>query len=290
MAGILNVTLQNDIGAVQFRGDGQGAYQLMSPVGGLGLPSQRTSAFKLQGRDGEFVSQQFFSSRLIPIVARIKGISQAQVAHNVAEMYRLGVRRDGKTITSTVTLELQDGTSYTLECNIRRLDSKITKRKTKRPVTMLLQASDPNFYIGSDNQIYSFTKQAGTPGYQMPYTLPVTWGDTLGNSINLELQGEAIVYPIVEISGSGSNPVITNSTTDESLGFLLTLDDETLVIDMAKHTALIGNVSQISNFDFNTNNQWWALLPGINKIQLTSSGATDVLTARVKFRPAKIGV
>ena len=289
MSAILNITLKGLTDQVTFRGDGVGDFQLLTPIHGFGLPSQRVSAFKYQGRDGEFVSHQFFTSRTINFTGRVKGLTQADLDDHVGEVYQKAVARNGQTITSTVEIELRDGTLYQIECNIRAISTSIDRRKNRRLIKFILQATDPNLYVGSTDQLETIQKLAGTPGYTFPYILPTTWGTGATGQKAINIQGEGIIYPTILISGTGSNPIISNLTSTQNLGFNLALADETLTIDMTNHTAKIGDVSQINNLDFNNNNQWWALLPGINEIQLGSSGAADSLQALVRFRHAKLG-
>lgn len=290
MAAVLNITLRGNDDEITFRGDGQGSYHLMPDIRGLGLPAQRVSAFKFQGRDGDFVSQQFFSSRTIVFLGRVKGATQAELDTNVTQVYRKCLIRDGKTIKTTAIIQMRNGNVYQLDCNVRDVDPIITRRKNKRLMPFLLQATDPNLYQSVTDSIAQVHKQSGTPGYVMPYTLPTTWGASASTIETINLIGQAVIHPVIEIVGTGSNPVITNKRTGQSLGFNVVLADQTLVIDMSRHTALIDDVSQINNLDFDNNNQWWVLLPGDNQIELASSEATDNLVARIKFRPAEIGI
>ena len=290
MAAVLNITLKGNNDEIVFRGDGQGNYHLMAGIKGLGLPNLKTSLFELQGRDGVEITQQYFRSRTIAFVGRVKGITQGDLDTNISDVYAKCVVRDGKTVTTTAIIEMRNGNIYEVLCHYKSLEPIIDRRKNRRLMPFILVGTDPNLYQGTTDEILRVHKEAGTPGYTMPYTLPTDWGTGASSSQVVTIQGEGIIYPVIEIVGTGSNPVITNNRNNQSLGFNLTLADETLVIDMNNHTALVDGVSQINNLDFDDNNQWWSLLPGNNEIKLASSGATDDLTAHVRFRHAKIGI
>ena len=150
-------------------------------------------------------------------------------------------------------------------------------------------------FLATDPRIYSLTPKTGnltlgvtTGGHGWPHGWPHGWGTATPGSATCINAGNFMTYPTITISagaGAFTNPILTNATTGESWTIALGLAiGDTLVVDMAAQTALLGGTANRESLVTRPPSSWWALASGSNVIQLGGTGATG--TAVVSWRDA----
>lgn len=109
-----------------------------------------------------------------------------------------------------------------------------------------------------------------------PITFPITFS-AFGNIINVDYAGSWIEYPGIVITGPLDLVSIVNNTTDESIGFAYSIPDGRVVtIDLtygAKTVTLDDGTNLIGNITTDSDFATFHLEPGLNNIQVFSSGA-----------------
>lgn len=153
----------------------------------------------------------------------------------------------------------------------------------------LMVAADPRIYSFS---LYTTTVLAsgggGATGFGFPMTFPLSFGAASPTGqISAENQGDAISYPVLTLTGPGTNPTIVNNTTGERITLNYTLNaGETLVVDTLNKTILFnGNTPAYGALDY-VNTQWWGLIPGVNDLRLLFFTFSAGASLRVDWRDA----
>jgi hypothetical protein len=104
------------------------------------------------------------------------------------------------------------------------------------------------------------------------------------NTVVCENKGDAPASPVVTIKNRVENPVITNSTTGESITLDVQLQEgETLVIDFANHTINRNGVGAYYLLDFPLST-WWTLEPGNNTIAVSGDYGTAAAKMEITWR------
>lgn len=102
------------------------------------------------------------------------------------------------------------------------------------------------------------------------------------NTVSCTNGGDTIAYPTVTIKGYVENPIITNSTTGESIQLEIVVPEgQSLVIDFKNHTIKLNGNYAYYGLVF-ANSEWWGLEPGANTIAVSG----DYGTASAKLEVA----
>jgi hypothetical protein len=135
-----------------------------------------------------------------------------------------------------------------------------------------LRASDPTWYSGS--------------------TISTRYSNTylnanINGSQDFVNQGNWITYPIIRLNGPITNPVITNSTTGQSITFTGTISAGAyydIDLEYGKKTVIDNlGVNRISTVNPSSNLATWALQPGNSTIAITGTGTTAATNAVFSF-------
>ncbi|HPZ55598.1 MAG TPA: phage tail family protein [Bacillota bacterium] len=99
-------------------------------------------------------------------------------------------------------------------------------------------------------------------------------------SVDVNNPGTAPVSPVVTISGAITNPVITNTTTGQTLALTLALAaGESVVVDCERFTAAKGGVGVVGALDDTFLTGGFSLAPGVNAITVAGTGAPNAQIA-----------
>lgn len=86
-------------------------------------------------------------------------------------------------------------------------------------VALTVNCPDPTFY-DPDMVSISMGISAGGTGFGIPWVIPWTLGEsTLDKTTAIVYSGTFLTYPIIYIYGPITNPIVTNTTTNEKLDF-----------------------------------------------------------------------
>lgn len=259
---------------------------LDEPVDGLGMPPVRTSSGVYSGRDGGYVSAQFYGSRLISMTGRVWA-DDVRGLEDTRQAFAAAVSK------GTILLEITTdaGRQYVLNTNIDELDMPIIRSQRQAPFTLTLIAPDPTIYDNSAGGLVTVPLQpVGGGGVIWPITWnPVKWrpGNLPQTVTNT---GNVAVFPIITLIGKATNPTIYNDTTGQFIQFtgITTTAGDVLVIDMLNRTVLLNGGPVLTYVT--TTSSWWPLLPGGNAIRLTTGSGSDTVTGTVAYRSGYRGI
>ena len=258
----------------------------LDAIDGLGLPTIRTSSDQNSGRDGGYVSAQFYGPRRVSLTGRV-------FSSDVVEYEQ--TRRDLQAALQGFTVDLRllttAGKSYQLSCNVISFDLPMDRRNFSTDFKLELVAPDPVIYeytSGTELSAPLFKLVSG--GYTFPVTYPYTYApSTQPTSINNT--GLVPVKPRIELTGVMTNPRVLNRLTGllVQLNDLVTGPDDLVVIDMYESTVTLNGTTIFYKRDTQTTT-FWSLLPGENLVELSTIGSGDTVTGVVKWRPGVMGI
>jgi hypothetical protein len=258
---------------------------LDEPIAGLSMPPIRTSSGTYSGRDGGYVGAQFYGMRLITMTGFIFG-SPALV-----ESTRRAFEAAVATGTILLTITTNAGNQYLANCYLDSLDIPINRSLTKAPFNLSLIAPDPTIY---DNSASGLNTATIVPVNGGGLTWPITWNPVTwlpgGLPTTITNSGNVIAYPVITLTGSATNPTITNTTTGQlfSILGLTTTGTDVITIDMANRTVLLNGGSILGYVT--TTSSWWPLLVGGNSIKLTTGNSSDTVTGTLSYRSGYRGI
>lgn len=264
---------------------GNGVY-LDEPVDGLGLPPIRTSSGVYSGRNGGYVSAQFYGMRLITLTGTIFSTSDATVEAN---RQALAAAVDDTSVTVDITTN--SGNLYTLTAYTDSLDMPIQRVVGQAPFKLSLIAADPAIYDNSTSGTHTASIPLSLGGgitWPISWT-PVTWAAG-GLPVTVNNTGTIALYPKITLNDKVTSPTLTNVTTGQFFflsGFTSSPGDE-IVIDMKNRTVLLNGGSILPYLTVTST--WWQLLPGDNTIKMTSGDSSDTVTAEIEWKAGVWGI
>jgi hypothetical protein len=281
--------MQLKINGIEF-GDNS-KYQIVAPLSGLDQPPIRMGAGEWAGRDGGYVSAQFYGTRVIVVNGFFKGTS-CEDGDNLRKnlIAALPIRQSLPFFVTTF-----GGRHLFSQTYIKDFKMDITEGGILGKFMITLVAPDPLLYEAGDGvdpdsgwQEAPVYKLVGG-GYVTQYDMPVQW--TPGTTPTIVTNaGDVIINPQIVYNGIVTNPIITNVTTNKFVRINITTTQPTdqLIIDMDKRTVTLNGGSVLSYRTLDS--IWWGLNPGNNTISFTSSGGSDINFATVRWRNGYKGV
>lgn len=146
---------------------------------------------------------------------------------------------------------------------------------------------------GSFGRVYTDPQETGiitaTSGWAPNRYYPSMGGSAIGLATNA---GTALSFPIIQIFGGCTGPIIRNDTTGQQFAMLSNYvinPGEVLVIDMRQKAVYLGtpNASRYNQVDF-SKSTFWSLAPGDNHLTFDPSVADDHAQAIITWQNAYI--
>lgn len=248
-------------------------------ITGLGMPDIRTSSGVYSGRSGGYVGAQHFGLRNVSVPGQIIGNNPAEY-EAVRKALAAAVPLD-----TILPLEITTvaGNQIVLYCKLVKLDIPFVNNPITTRYNLELVAPDPVIY---DNSAGGLNSLAISPvrggGITWPITWPITWTGSSG-PVTAHNAGEVVMSPVVTLTGSMTNPILTNVTTDQFVDLTgLIANNSTVVIDMGAPSVLLDGGTALPYVS--TASEWIGLVPGDNLLRLTTSNNADTVTGTVEWR------
>lgn len=269
-------------------------YKLEPGISGLAQADIRTGDGLYAGVDGGYVSSQLYGMRTITFTGFYLPDSCAKADElRVRLLTELHIR-----YLYPIFIKTFAGNNYFTEGYLTDIKADINgPRANEFQLTFL--CPDPIIYDGGDgvNSDSAWMEQTfyapGAGGFEIKYTSPVLWegGEpaTVVNNI-----GTVNTYPIITLRGNYHNPTITNLTTGDFITISRNISStDTVTIDMKQRIITLtdsgGNVTSIAS-DRTITSSWWYLIPGENKIQLTTTDVSDTDYGMIKYKQGFQGI
>jgi len=176
-----------------------------------------------------------------------------------------------------------DGLDLQTEVTVNRIE--MPYGQAVNTFTFECYAPDPFFYSQELNS-FEIGQLTGIGGTAIPCSVPVVMFNETGGQQPNEVTnaGNAMVYPVLYITGSGSDFIVKNNTTGKQFEIETTITDKTIVVDTQAGTVKTGSTSYYDDFI----GEFWQLKPGINQIGLEVLGGVATLT--VVWRDSYLGL
>lgn len=157
----------------------------------------------------------------------------------------------------------------------------ISKSFDSKKMVISLIASSPYLYSTVEkNFVFGSTINSSLT---FPFTFPIVFGDESGGSIEVNNEGTCNTYPFFEITGTCSNMIIENATTNEVININYNLQNDTIYIDNNP----ISRGIYLSNGDnllkYKTG-PWIKLIPGKNQLVFTRTSNIPTKNCTVKYK------
>lgn len=185
-----------------------------------------------------------------------------------------------------------DGVTRDLFCReMGRLRDIVGRSPGLLRTSLMFRAADPYWY-DTDFTIITLSPSGLLNFFGSPF-LPIKLSaGGISSGFTVQNQGQADTWPQWVITGPGTNPVLTNSTTGEVLTIAITLTaGQVLTIDT--------NPDVLSVTREDGSNQWatissasvlWALKTGANAIALAMTGTTTASSLQLMYKNRWEGV
>ncbi len=143
------------------------------------------------------------------------------------------------------------------------------------------RAHDPYFY-DPIAQVFNFTSSVPTNFF--PITPLLLSSAAIGTGFSVFNNGDVECFPVFKITGPGTNPTLTNTTTNKSVAATIALlANQTLTIDtQAKTVKREDGSNQFSTLSFAS--VLWTLAQGNNAITLAMSGTGAGSAVNVSYK------
>ena len=249
--------MQLKIGSGLFLG-GSSKFHLSPSLQGLDSPAIRVGDGVYAGRDGGYVSGHFYGQRIITIGGFYIGDDCDEAADLRKEL--LGYMR----IRYSLPIVITDfgGNTYYTEGFIKDVKATIDNPKAGQYQITL---------VCPDSALYELEGGLDEINTWKNTTLLVGTPTVVNNGGNIDS------FPVLRLTGTLNNPVLTNLSTNQtfSLDLAESVSDD-LVIDI-KHRLVTFGGQSISRYR-TIDSSWWALIPGQNEIELTGVSSSGVLS------------
>ena len=264
-------------------------YFLKSPLTGFEKAPIRMGSNEWSGRDGGYVSSQFYDMRQIIINGFYIGSTCEEADDLRMELAAtLSIRESLPLYITTFSGKLLFTQAF-----LRDFKMDITNGKSG-VYQITLICPDPFLYDAGDgvdpdsgwNELPIYKLIGG--GYITEYDMPVQWTPGTQPAIAVN-SGDVIIYPQFKIVGEVENPRITNLTENKFVQVDVTTASPTdeIIIDMGMRTITL-NGSNILSYR-TSDSTWWGLVQGNNKIEFTSDGSGDIDFGTLRWRTAYLG-
>lgn len=273
-------------GQLQWRGVllGSGSpYGLTGLSGWIDLPDMRGDDKPRPGRHGMFQGRSLAGKRIVVFNFTIKpgvgGVSFQQAVDTLR----------------TITAPTESPTEEPLAIRLGGQGWWASARAKKRSLTVdtlhsvgyatgsiLWEATDPRVYGLAQQTQATGLASPPTDGLVFPITAPLVFGTgRAGGQMVVTNTGGASSWPLFQIKGPITAPVITNLDTGQVLAFsssLVLASTDTLTIDTDSRAVTLAGVSRNNTLAVR---QWFPVLPGSTRIGFTAStyNAAALLTA-----------
>lgn len=259
---------------------------LNPPLRGLAIPPIRTASGNYSGRDGGWVSSQFYAVREIVLNGTVNGRSCPDAAEKLCRLQGAVRIRQGLPLYVTTG----EGTTYFTQVYLAGFNMDIDNERI-HTFQMTLIAPDPNFYIVDPDDpeqgwnTVEFEEVVGG-GYITPYVLPVEWQPSSQPTI-INNPTDQLILPQIILQGKFTNPRVTNTTTGQyiELAVTTTTGDE-IVIDMKDRSIILNGGSILPS----KSGSWWGLIEGDNYVELHTDSSADDKSGLIRYRPAYSGI
>lgn len=257
---------------------------MIRDVTGFDSPDVRESADDLVQQDGGIHGDFFYGRRPITLSGTI--LNPLSASERNQRIDRLSAASNALRGDALLTWTPTGGDMRMMV--VRRNQPLRVTGAWQKDFQLALVAADPRIYSYA---VHSTGVSAGAPssagrGYNKSF--PIVYGPAApSGQLVVSNAGDAETFPLLRITGPGTNPTLINLTTGQQLAIVYTLAaSEYLVVDMLNRTVLLnGSANRYGAVDF-VNSEWFPIIPGDNDLRIGFSSFSTGAALQVDWRDA----
>ena len=270
---ILTAQYSFSFAGLTFGGEGS-PYQILSVDGLEGLPGIRNQDDNRGFADGMFSGQDFLAGRTISIIFNTFGSTGFTAQENFNAIQRRLLPQT--TGTTPLYFYLPPNSTQFINARVRALRTTVDPNYTYGYITSQVElfCPDPKYYNENTQTASLDYTPPGGRTYNRVYNL-VYGGGSVAIVTTISNNGWATTYPLIEINGPITNPVMGNQTENKALYFSGTYSNtDILQVDLYNKLITL-NGSPARNLL--VSGEWFSAQPGNNSFYLTGDpGSTTV--------------
>lgn len=233
---------------------------MLTEVSGLDSAEVRENADDLVQLDGGIHGEFFYGRRPMTLTGMLLNPASADDRN----------RRMTKLMRASNAMRSDGVLSWTLEggyeqfLRVRRANPLRMDGAWQKSFQCALVAADPHIY-----------------GIE----LKTLWSEA--DAVTADNKGNALSYPLLTVYGAGSNPTITNNTTQGSIALTYDLNSgDYLTVDTLNRTVMLNDTTSVYEAVDFLNTEWWGIAPGENSIEVNWDSSGSDASLVVQFRDA----
>ena len=270
---VLTVQYSFSFAGQTFGGEGS-PYQILSVDGLEGLPGIRNQDDNRGFADGMFSGRDFYGGRTVSIIFNTFGTNTATAQENFNAIQRKLLPQTSG--TTPLYFYLPPNETQFINARVRGLRTTVDPNYTYGYITSQVEffCPDPAYYNQNTQTASLDYTPPGGRTYNRVYNL-VYGGGSVQITTTVSNAGWATTYPIIEINGPITNPVLGNQTQNAALYFTGTYTNtDILRVDLYNKLITL-NGSPARNLLIS--GEWFSAQPGNNLFYLTGdAGSTTV--------------
>lgn len=265
-------------------------YWLQSPIEGLDSPEIRTNEYQKPGEDGSAITSTFYDSRGVTLQGIISGSSPTDYENKrTAFATACAIKRDsnGFPVAKRIQFTTLGGQTFYFDGFFRRPVFNYDQINwTKFMVSVV--APQPTLFGSTQVSSGAIVRVSGG-GFILPVILPIVSSSGTGGSALITNSGNANSFPVITLTGPLTNPFIYSVATGRTMQLTYTLlAGSTITIDMGLKTIVLNGSSSLLSAK-TTSSEWFAIVPGSNLINFSTSSTGDTGNMVILFNPAYLG-
>lgn len=273
--------------------------KIKQPAQGFESPDYRLNQFSNPGRHGGTTSSSLYDFRRIQLEGSIKGNTYEEYyALRRQLLSAVSIQHDDNLnpVPHRVTFTTLDGQAYYADVHFNKPLMAIQHPMYSE--FMITGTIDTGLIFGQAIISSGNISRPTGGGFESPFISPFISEASTGGTVTITNSGDEMAWPTVDNDGNGgiiltgslTNPVLTNLTTGRKLELDYTLQSGDFIqIDMLKQLVLLNGSSTLISTKTSTSD-WWGIAPGPNSISLSTTAGTDGGYASISFNPAYQGV
>ena len=256
--------------------NGTGAVTLLDGATGFDMPPVATTATIPVGWDGSLLQRTRLTDRdiFLPLLLQADTVDDMRALRR-----RVAALLSPKTGDVTVTINHHDTVRLIGGRFVSGFDGPVTGDGTTVATGVVLRCSEP-WWAGPETTVDQFDANPSKPLLSTTeafFPMEITGSQAIGD-VTITNPGDADAWPVIDITGPGTDLVITNTTLGMSFGLSDVGDGETLTVDTRRGVQTLVDDTGAAVWDRLTpGSQLWPLAAGDNAIDLLIL-STDVTT------------
>lgn len=254
---------------------------LLTGFEGFEQPSTDIQMSKAPYQDGKTFIDDIFDERVVTLTFTVFADDQQELFDR---RYLINQKFNSHLGMGTLRLEQAEGSDYYLDVITKSIN--FIESNKSGYTTAVVQLIAPNPFWYDPTQVEEIMV-GFSGGFSFPFSFPVSFGQ-VGSQITISNSGNVDTPILVYLYGEIEDPVVENTTTDESIIISQTIDDgDILIINTAfgeKSSMILSGGEYTNAFEYvDPDSVFWKLQPGDNSVRYTVSDEGENAGCRIYY-------